>query len=151
MLSLTAFIRKKTGVFAPCPRQRKSPLAMVLALCVLILTSGTIVAEEPEIDWKTLPEYMAMDRDAQRQLISHTRRLVMRKLAKTDLDRAECISWLFNFDTEEGRSQFYNLKAFLKDATHEGLFPGWKAQQVAAYVMKTHLCPADIPTAFSSK
>jgi hypothetical protein len=151
MLSRNTFVREKTGVSAPRPHHRKNPLAMVLALCVLTIAPASVVAEEPQIDWKTLPEYMAMDRDEQRQLISHTRRLVMRKLAKTDIDRAECVSWLFNFDTEEGKSQFYNLKAFLKDAAHEGLFPGWKAQQVAAYVMKTHLCPADNPTALSSK
>ncbi|MEW8048828.1 MAG: hypothetical protein AB2809_00505 [Candidatus Thiodiazotropha sp.] len=130
-------------------KSRKSALTLVLVLCLSAVVPGA-AADETVIAWKTLPEYMAMDRDAQRDLISTTRRLVMRKLAETDIDRAECVSWLFNFDTEEGRNQFYNLKGFLKDAAHEGLFPGWKAQQVAAYVMKTHLCPAGRSTALSS-
>ncbi|MEW8072606.1 MAG: hypothetical protein AB2826_19490 [Candidatus Thiodiazotropha sp.] len=149
MLSRNVFVHEKTGVSAPRPYRRKSPRALVLALCTLILTSGTVVAEEPQIDWKTLAEYMAMDRDTQRKLIWDTLRIVMRKLAETDIDRAECVSGLFDFGTEEGQNQFYNLKAFLSDAASENLFPGWKAQQVAAYVMKTHLCPADSPTELS--
>ena len=124
--------------------------AMFILVVFIIINSTFVHAKEPQIDWKTLPEYMAMNRDEQRHLISHTRRLVMRKLAETDIDRAECVSWLFNFDTKEGKNQFYNLKAFLRDAASENLFPGWKAQQVAAYVMKIHLCPADSPRELSS-
>ncbi|MEW8063283.1 MAG: hypothetical protein AB2794_03920 [Candidatus Thiodiazotropha endolucinida] len=140
MLSRNAFAREKTGISAPRPHFRKSPLALVLAVCFLILTSVTVVAEEPQTDWKTLPEYMAMDRDAQRQLISHTRRLVMRKLAETDLDRAECVSWLFNFDTEEGQKQFYTIKGMLKTAAEDG--STWNAQQVVAHIITKEYCPS---------
>ena len=118
---------------------------LVAALCLFV--SVTARAEslgpppEPIKEWKTLAEYVAMNRDDQRQLIWNTRRALMRKLAYTDFPRAECISDLFNFDTDTGQKQFYNLKGFLKEAQQDGLFPGWKAQQVASYVMKTHMCP----------
>lgn len=108
------------------------------------------MAEEAQIDWKTLPEYMAMDRDQQRHLILHTRRLVMRKLAQTDFGRAECVAGLFDV-TEEGHEQYYNLKGFMNESTKENLFPGWKVQQIAAWVMKTHLCPEKAAASATSK
>ncbi|MES9948987.1 MAG: hypothetical protein ABW118_08515 [Candidatus Thiodiazotropha sp.] len=140
MLSPTAFVRKRTE--APIPRfiTRKKPLALVLALCTLILVSGAAGAEDPQIDWKTLPEYMAMDRDEQRKLIWDTLRIVMRKLAETDIDRAECVSWLFNFDTEEGQNQFYTIKGMLKTAAEDG--STWKAQQVVAHMITKEYCPS---------
>ena len=109
------------------------------------------MAEEAQIDWKTLPEYMAMDRDQQRQLIWETKTAVMRQIAQSDLDRAECIAGLFDFGNKAGQQQFYNLKGFLKESAQEVLFPGWKAQQVAAWVMKKHLCPEKLPNAALSK
>ena len=118
---------------------------LVAALCLLV--SVTVRAEslgpppEPIKAWKTLAEYVAMNRDEQRHMIQRTRRALMRKLAYIDFPRAECVSELFNFDTEAGQKQFYNLKGFLKEVERDGLFSGWKAQQVASYVMKTHMCP----------
>lgn len=116
-----------------------------LAGAVLLVVGVGVPAASPaappvDIDWKTLPEYMAMDRDAQRRLILHTRRLAMRQLAYTDFERAECVGALFDV-TEEGHRQFYNLKGFLKKSAEERLFPDWKAQQIVAYVVKKHLCP----------
>lgn len=140
MLSRNAFVGEKTGVSTPRPYRRKSLRALVLALCTLILTSGTVVAEEPQIDWKTLPEYMAMDRDAQRKLIWDTLRIVMRKLAETDIDRAECVSGLFDFGTEAGQNQFYTTKGMLRTAAEDG--STWKAQQVVAHMITKEYCPA---------
>lgn len=98
---------------APSIFSRAKTLIAGFLLAILITTAGPAMAETPQIDWKTLPEYMAMDRDAQRQLIWDTRRAVMRKLAETDFDRAECVAELFDFDKEEGKKQFYDTKGYL--------------------------------------
>ncbi len=113
-------------------------LSLILALCLPVVVYGEAAADD--INWKTLPEYMVMDRDAQRHLILHTRRLVMRRLAETDIDRAECVSWLFNFDTKEGQNQFYTTKGMLKVAAKDG--SNWKAQQVVAHMIIKEYCPA---------
>lgn len=114
--------------------------AFIVGTILFLFILQPTQAEKPEIAWKTLPEYMAMNRDAQRQLISSTTRTIMLQLAKTDFPRAECVSWLFNFDTEEGRQQFYNTKGLLKAAAEDG--STWKAQQIVAYVITKKFCPA---------
>ena len=117
-----------------------SIISALLAGAILFFSGVVHATDEPQIEWKTLPEYMAMDRDTQRQLISDTTRTIMLQLAKSDFSRAECVSWLFNFDTEEGRQQFYNTKGLLKAAAKDG--STWKAQQIVAHVITKEFCPA---------
>lgn len=119
---------------------RARTLAVSVMFAAFVPTSDFVRAEEPQIDWKTLPEYMEMDRDAQRELILHTRRIVMRQLAETDFDRAECVSRLFDVDTKEGQSQYYDTKGLLKAAAEKEL--DWKAQQIVAHTITKDFCPA---------
>lgn len=146
MFQFLAFALKKTECSASCTertttKSQKMALTLSLALCLLPVGSGTAVADQQAgIDWKTLPEYMAMDRDEQRHLILHTRRLVMHQLAQKDLVRAECVSWLFDFNKEEGRQQFYNTKGLLKAAAEKGI--EWKAQQLVAQMITKEFCPS---------
>ncbi|WP_369156987.1 hypothetical protein [Candidatus Thiodiazotropha sp. LNASS1] len=114
--------------------------SIVILLALTVFHSTVACAEETGIEWKTLPEYMAMDGMAQFELIAETRRVVMRKLAHEDLYRAECVSDLYNFDTQAGRKQFYNTKGFLKVAAKKGL--DWKAQQLVAHMITKEFCPA---------
>lgn len=119
---------------------RARTLAVSVMFAAFVPTSDFVRAEEPQMDWKTLPEYMEMGRDAQRELIWDTLRAVMRQLAETDFERAECVAGLFDFDTEEGRKQFYDTKGLLKAAAEKGL--DWKAQQVVAHTITRDFCPA---------
>lgn len=119
--------------------------SIVILLTLTVFHSTVACAEETGIEWKTLPEYMAMDRDAQLELILKTRRIVMRKIALTDFPRAECIGGLFAV-TDEGNKQFYNTKGFLKAAAEKGL--DWRAQQLVAHMITKEFCPA---TAFDKK
>lgn len=129
----------------PVPAKRARPFFCVIgALLSIGAVSSTLAEEQLSLEWKTLPEYMALDRDAQRDLILTTRRVVARQYAETDFPRAECMSWLLNGDTEEGRAQFYDTKGLLKAAADKG--SDWKAQQVVAYKIE-RLCPQTDTTA----
>ncbi len=118
-----------------------SIIPALLAGTILFFSGVVHATDEPQIEWKTLPEYMAMDRDAQLELILKTRRIVMRKIAQTDFPRAECIGGLFAV-TEEGNKQFWNTKGMLKTAAEDG--STWKAQQVVAHMITKEYCPASV-------
>ena len=122
-----------------------SAVGGVLAAALCLLLSLAAKAEPlgpppaPIKEWKTLAEYAAMSRDEPRYMIQRNHRAVMRQLAQTDMSRAECVSGLFDFDTETGQRQFYNIKGLLKAAAEKGL--DWKAQQIVAHTIANDLCP----------
>ncbi len=118
-------------------RMLRSCRPLLTTVCLVFLFTSHAQAEEVVIDWKTLPEYMAMDRDGQRGVIMTTQHALMRQMAATDYARAECIAGLFDV-TEEGNKQFYDLKGLLRKAAEKDI--GWKAQHVVVFKIEK-LCP----------
>ena len=109
----------------------------VVMLAVSVAAS-TQAAEPTPDEMTSLPDYLAMDRKAQLQLILDTKRVVMRKIAQTDYVRAKCVVALFDW-TDDGRQQLYDTKGLLEAAAVQR--PSWKAEQVITFRIEHSLCP----------